>query len=88
MHLGHFKFLLSSIYKLEDGRYDIDNEILSAQQGLFEAALRIVNLAIASEKKLTRWMTASNIVILKKEGMYEPKNLRNIHIYECDLNAL
>jgi hypothetical protein len=50
--------------------------------------LRIVNLAIASEKPLTRWMTASNIVILKKEGMYEPKNLRNIHIYECDLNAL
>jgi hypothetical protein len=88
MHLGHFRSLLSSIYSLEDGQCDIDHEILSAQQELFEATLRIVNLAIASEKPLTRWLTATNIVIPKKKGMYEPKNLRNIHIYECDLNAL
>ena len=88
VHLGHFKSLLANIYKVEEEKCEIDTEILSAQQELFGATLRILNLAIASERPLTRWKTAVNIVIPKKKGLYEPKNLRNIHIYECDLNAL
>ena len=88
MHLGHFKSLLSNIYKVEEEKCEVDIEIFSAQQELFGATLRILNLAIAAETPLTRWKTAANIVIPKKKGTYEPKNLRNIHIYECDLNAL
>ena len=88
LHLGHFKSLLSTIYSWEEDKCDVDNEILLAQQDLFEATLRIVNLAILSERPLTRWKIANNIVIPKKKDVHDLKNLRNIHIYECDLNAL
>jgi len=87
VHLGHFKSLLSKIYKVGEGQCDIDTDILSGQQVLFEATLTIVNLAIESEMPLTRWKTAINMVIPKKKDIYDAKNLRNIHIYECDLNA-
>jgi endonuclease/exonuclease/phosphatase family metal-dependent hydrolase len=88
MHLGHFKSLLSTVYSWENGKCEVDREVLMAQQDLFEATLRILNLAIQSERPLTRWKTATNIVIPKKKDVHELKNLRNIHIYECDLNAL
>ena len=88
MHLGHFKSLLVNIYEVNDQSCEVDLKLQQEQQELFDVSLRILNLAIASEQPLTRWRTATNIVIPKKKDAYDVKNLRNIHIYECDLNAL
>jgi endonuclease/exonuclease/phosphatase family metal-dependent hydrolase len=88
LHLGHFKSLLVNVYTQDNGKCEVDNEIASAQLELFEATLDIVNLAIVSERPLSRWKVATNIVIPKKKGSNDVKHLRNIHIYECDLNAL
>ena len=54
LNLGHFKSLISIIYNIKSQTCEVDTYIQDAQQTLLDATLRIANLAIASEKPITR----------------------------------
>jgi hypothetical protein len=65
-----------------------DNQMESHQQELLESTLCTVNLSIQSGTILDCWINATNIMIPKKNGTYKVTDYRNIHIYECDMNAM
>ena len=49
---------------------------------------RFSNLILKSKRSINRWRKCNNICIPKKPGCIEYDKFRNIHIYECDLNAM
>jgi hypothetical protein len=60
----------------------------SYQQELLESTLSIVNFSIQSGTILNRWINATNIMISKKNGSYKVTDYINIHIYQCNMNAM
>jgi Reverse transcriptase (RNA-dependent DNA polymerase) len=87
MHLGHYKSLLTQHYVQDDESCKIDEKLDTIQQQLFQTTLDIVNLSIALSFPLKRWTKAINIVIPKRKHVTSFNHLRNIHLYESDLNA-
>jgi hypothetical protein len=65
-----------------------DSQMGSYQQELLESTLCIFNFAIQSGTILDRWINATIIMIPKKNGSCKVTDYRNIHIYECDMNAM
>jgi hypothetical protein len=88
LHLGHFKSLVVIPYQWDHDHCKRDNQMESYQQELLESTLCIVNFSIQSGTILDRWINATNIMITKKNGSYKVTDYRNIHIYECDMNAM
>jgi Reverse transcriptase (RNA-dependent DNA polymerase) len=88
VHLGHYKVLIETIYVPEDTQLIPDIEIYEKQQSLINLHLRLINLVLRSGRSLTRWQRSNNICIPKKPGCIAIDKFRNIHIYECDLNAV
>jgi hypothetical protein len=60
----------------------------SYQQELLESTLYIINFVTQSGTILDCWINATNVMISKKTGSYKVTDYRNIHIYECDMNAI
>ena len=71
----------------DDETMEINTVIQDMQTILFETQLAIVNVAAKVGRPLNRWKNAVNIVIPKQKGTIDITKFRNIHIYECDLNA-
>jgi hypothetical protein len=75
-------------YQWKNAHFKCDRQTESYQQQLLESTLCIVIFAIQSGTILERWINATNIMIPKKNGFYKVTDYRNIHIYECDMNAM
>jgi hypothetical protein len=88
LHLGHFKSLVVIPYQWKNDHCKRNSLMESYQQELLESTLCIVNFAIKSGNILDCWINATNIMIPKKNGSYKVTDYRNIHIYECDMNAV
>ena len=65
-----------------------DMEIHDKQQEIFNLHLSLINKILHHERSISRWQRCNNICIPKKPGWIEVDKFRNIHIYECDLNAV
>ena len=88
VHLGHYKVLIETIFVPEDTQMIPDIEIYNKQQVILDAHLRLINAILKHGKSILRWQRCNNICIPKKQGCIEIDKFRNIHIYECDLNAV
>ena len=88
VHLGHFKALIEPIYVVNDIQLAPDLEINTMQQDTLELHLRLINLILQSENSIPRWQRCNNISIPKKLDCILVEKFRNIHIYECDLDAV
>ena len=55
---------------------------------MFDQQLNMVNTALRLGEPITRWKRAINVAIPKQIGNLDISKFRNIHIYECDLNAM
>ena len=86
-HLGHYKSLLKPVMDGEGETTALNTVLHNIQTILFSIQLSVVNLAIKLGKPLQRWKKAVNLVIPKIKGINNISKFRNIHIYECDLNA-
>jgi hypothetical protein len=75
-------------YQWKNDHCKRDRQTESYQQELLESTLCIVNFAIQSGTILECWTNATSIMIPKKNGSYKVTDYRNIHIYECDMNAM
>ena len=87
VHLGHYKALLEEIHEQNEDHTSLDPGIIKDQDWILNLHLKIVNLALKTRKSLKRWQRANNICIPKKKDCRDVDSFRNIHIYECDLNA-
>jgi hypothetical protein len=88
VHLGHYKALLKPVMEGDDETMEINLAILEIQNIMSQTQLDIVNLATDIGEPLQRWQKAINIAIPKQPGALNIDKFRNIHIYECDLNAM
>jgi hypothetical protein len=88
VHLGHYKALLKPVIEGEDETMEVNLVILEMQNIMSQTHLEIVNLATEVGEHLQRWQRAINIAIPKQPGVLNIDKFRNIHIYECDLNAM
>ena len=88
VHLGHFKALIEPIYVIHDIQLAPDLEINNMQQEIMELHLRLINLILQSGNSIPRWQQCNNISIPKKPDCILLDKFRNIHIYECNLNAV
>jgi hypothetical protein len=88
LYLGHFKSLVVIPHQWDHDHCKRDNQMESYQQELLESTLCIVNFSIQSGTILDLWINATNIMIPKKNRSYQVTDYRNIHIYECDMNAM
>jgi Reverse transcriptase (RNA-dependent DNA polymerase) len=88
VHLGHYKALLETMYVPNDTQLVMDIEIFKKKQDIFNIHLRFINSVLTHGRSITRWRQCNNICIPKKPGCIDIDKYRNIHIYECDLNAI
>jgi hypothetical protein len=88
VHLGHYKSLLKPVMEGEDDTMEVNLTILNMQNIMFQTQLDMVNLATELGEPLQRWQKATNIAIPKQPGILNIDKFRNIHIYECDFNAM
>jgi hypothetical protein len=88
IHLGHYKSLIEEIYDKNEDQFVQDPGMTADQEWILTLHLRVVNMALKTEQSLIRWQRANNICIPKKKDCRDVDSFRNIHIYECDLNAM
>ena len=66
----------------------MNTKIKEMQETMFDQQLNMVNTALRLGEPITRWKRAINVAIPKQIGNLDINKFRNIHIYECDLNAM
>ena len=88
VHLGHYKVLLETMYVPNDTQLVMDHEIFKKLQDIFNIHLCLINSVLTHGRSITRWRRCNNICIPKKSGCIDNDKFRNIHIYECNLNAV
>ena len=66
----------------------MDLNTYKKQQDIGNNHWRLINLILQSGQSIKRWQQCDNICIPKKADNREIENFWNIHIYECDLNAI
>ena len=88
VHLGHFKALTETIYVIDDTQLEPDLQITNMQLEIFDLHLRLINVILKSGHSISRWQKCNNISIPKRSDCILVDKFRNIHIYECDLNAV
>ena len=80
--------LLETIFVPDNTQMVPDLDIYNKQQVILDAHLKLINSTLRHGKSILRWQRCDNICIPKKQGCIEIDKFRNIHIYECDLNAV
>jgi hypothetical protein len=86
--LGHFKALTETIYVIDDIQLEPDLQITNMQLEIFDLHLHLINVILKSGHSISRWQKCNNISIPKQSDCILVDKFRNIHIYECDLNAV
>jgi hypothetical protein len=88
LHLGHFKSCLEVIYIKNQDQVTMDLATYQKQQTIGTAHWRLVNLILQTGQSIKRWQKCNNICIPKRNDNRAIDKFRNIHIYECNLNAV
>jgi hypothetical protein len=66
----------------------MDMKLFEKQNDIVNLHVRFINLVVRSGRSITRWRRCNNICIPNIPGCIDINKFRNIHIYECDLNAI
>jgi hypothetical protein len=87
---GHHKTLIKPFLP-ENPPPETPLELLkleSHRQDIAQAQVDLLNLAIRKQYTYERWHNVVNFLLAKEPGILRCNELRVIHLYEADLNAL